>query len=99
MRQSVFQQRYGVSVLLGVVSLNIIDPIFLHMPLNETTYMEILQNKTKVVWTHCRFVINIRIFFQQKYSLDSSAHNSRVVTNDLDDRFEQNWSANNGPIR
>lgn len=94
-REGAFQERFGVNVWLGVVGLNIIGPIFFHRPLNGELYLEFLQNQIE------HFLGNLHlnpndIIFQQD---GAPAHNARVVTNYLTERFGENWLGTNGPIR
>jgi len=93
-REGAFQERFGVNVWLGVIGLNVIGPIFFNRPLNGEMYLEFLQNQVEHFLGNLHLDANI--MFQQD---GAPAHNSRIVTNYLTERFGENWLGTNGPIR
>lgn len=92
-REGAFQERFGVNVWLGVVGLNIIGPIFFHQPLNGQMYSEFLENQ---IVPQINNLHRNNLIYQQD---GAPAHNSRIASNFLNERFGENWLGTNGPNR
>lgn len=88
------QHPQKVNVWAGLIGNRVIGPFVLDGNLNGRKYLELLQNRV-VPAIRENFDTNV-VWFQQD---GCPAHNTRVVSNYLNEIFENRWIGTNGPVR
>lgn len=90
------QERFGVNVWLGIVGDRLIGPIFFQGPLTGQRYLEYLRTNIE------ESIEDLPLTYLQNFYLQQDGappHNARIVTDYLDNRYENRWIGTNGPIR
>lgn len=95
-RETNFQTMWGINVWCGLYNGRLIGPYFFQDTLTGVRYLEFLQNSLPELMEDVPLAERPRIWFQQD---GAPPHNSRIVTNYLNNTFEERWMGTTGPVR
>jgi uncharacterized protein DUF4817 len=96
LREGNFQVRFGFNVWIGILGPRIIGPIIFEGSLTGARYLGFLQNEIEERLTELPLHLRQGMYFQQD---GAPPHNSRIVTDYLQQTFEDNVISTNGPVR
>lgn len=95
-RETNFQERFGVNVWAGVIGTKIIGPILFQEPLTAERYLGFLQNEIEEFLMELPLEVSRQMYFQQD---GAPPHNAGRVLDYLIIRFNEQVVATNGPVR
>lgn len=91
-----FQRQLSVNVWAGIVGKVVIGPYFLPPRLNKDYYKEFLQTNLDDFFDEVPLGVRGNEYFQQD---GCPAHSARIITEYLNEKFENRWLGRYGPIR
>lgn len=89
------QRRFSVNVWCGIIERKIVGPVFFHGNLTGARYLQMMQNVIEEFLDDCNLEDRPQIFLQQD---GAPAHNYRLVTDWLNETFNDRWIGTGGPV-
>lgn len=90
------QSVWGTNVWCGLLGGKLLGPYFYNGTLNGRRYLEFLMNELPIMLDDIPLAIRNSMIFQQD---GAPAHNAIVVTNYLNEIFENRWIGTNGTVQ
>lgn len=89
------QHRFSVNVWAGILGNRIVGPHFFEGTLNANLYFNFLRNDLPELLEDVPLTIRTQLIFQQD---GAPPHYGRIVTDWLNENFQDKWIGRNGPI-
>lgn len=95
-RQVNRQERFGFNCWVGIIGERIVGPIFFRYQLTGERYLDLLQNDIEEGLDNLPLETLRTLYFQQD---GAPPHNSRAVTQFLNNKYGQRLISTNGPVQ
>lgn len=93
-KENNFQYRFKVNVWAGIFNNYLIGPHILPDNLNSQSYLRFLEDQLPVLLENIPLNLRAQVMFQQD---GAPAHSGRIVTQFLNDKFNNRWIGRFGP--